>query len=290
MNNLFEQIDLKPFNWVYRRVSEKDFQGYYHWHQGCELLFVYRGKGRVIVNQQTYEIKRGMLFFFQPFQLHKIHVDVSPETPYERSILHFDTMMLGESNLNPFPGLNSLLKQLQYGVNELQAFDLEDIYSYLYEVYEIFNKSLQAKNWEEDAQLFLMQLLSCIRLKDYNTDTNATSNLPLRPLLYSERLMNWIEAHYMEPFNLEQLADELHLSKSHLSRSFKRETGSNLTEYLTIRRIKEACQLLEMTHKSVEFIGESVGIKNASYFIQLFKKVIGVTPHQYRLAHQKANH
>ncbi|MGG0737586.1 AraC family transcriptional regulator [Niallia taxi] len=288
MNNLFEQIDLKPFNWVYRRVSEKDFQGYYHWHQGCELLFVYRGKGRVIVNQQTYEIKRGMLFFFQPFQLHKIHVDVSPEAPYEQSILHFDTVMLGESNLNPFPGLNSLLKQLQYGVNELQAFDLEDVYSYLYEVYEIFNKSLQAKNWEEDVQLFLMQLLSCIRLKNYNTDTNVTSNLPLRPLLYSERIMNWIEAHYMESFNLDQLSDELHLSKSYISRSFKRETGSSITEYLTIRRIKEACQLLEMTHKSIEFIGESVGIKNASYFIQLFKKVVGITPHQYRLTHQKA--
>lgn len=67
MKNLFEQIDLKPFNWVYRRVSEQNFQGYYHWHQGCELLFVYRGQGRVIVNQQTYELKKECFSFSSHF-------------------------------------------------------------------------------------------------------------------------------------------------------------------------------------------------------------------------------
>lgn len=289
MKNLFEQIDLKPFNWVYRRVSEQNFQGYYHWHQGCELLFVYRGQGRVIVNQQTYELKKGMLFFFQPFQLHKVYVEVSPQSPYERSILHFDTMSFGEKNLNFFPGLSALLKKLQFGVNELQAFDLENDYNYMYELYEQFNKSLQTNNWEEDSQLFLMQLLSCIRINSTDANPDPTSNNKLRPLFYSEKIMNWIEAHYKEPFDLEHLSNELHLSKSYISRSFKRETGSSLTEYLTIRRIKEACQLLEMTNKSIELIGESLGFKSVSYFIQLFKKLVGTTPHQYRLSHRRSH-
>jgi YesN/AraC family two-component response regulator len=98
--------------------------------------------------------------------------------------------------------------------------------------------------------------------------------------------MQWIEEHYMEPFDLGQLSDELHLSKSYVSRVFKRETGSSLTEYLTIRRIRQASQLLQMTNKPIEFIGESVGFGSVSYFIQLFKKMIGTTPHQYRLSHQ----
>ena len=287
MNNLFEQIDLKPFNWVYRRISEKDFQGYYHWHQGCEILFVYRGQGRVIVNQQTYEIKKGMLFFFQPFQLHKVYVEVSPQTPYERSILHFDTRTLGEKSLNLFPGLNALLKKLQYGMNELQAFDLENVFDYIYEVYEIFNKSLHTGNGEEDRHLFLMQLLSCIRTNRNDIILDSASINELRPLFYSEKIMHWIEAHYMEPFDLEVLSEELHLSKSYISRSFKRETGSSLTVYLTIRRIKEASQLLELTNKPIELIGESVGFKSVSYFIQLFKKLVGTTPHQYRLSHRR---
>ncbi|MBO1511461.1 AraC family transcriptional regulator [Metabacillus bambusae] len=286
MNHLFEQIDLKPFTWIYRRVSEKNFQGFYHWHQGCELLFVYRGQGRVIVNQQTYEIKKGMLFFFQPFQLHKVYVEVSPHTPYERSIMHFDPLTYGKNNLYLFPGLSALLKQLQNGVNEPQAFDLENDYHYIYEVCEIFNKSLQTSNWEEDSQLFLMQLLSCIRSNIHDVQLDSSSKKKFRSPYYSERIMHWIEEQYMEPFDLGLLSDELHLSKSYVSRIFKRETGSSLTEYLTVRRIKQACQLLQMTHKPIELISESVGFGSVSYFIQLFKKMVGTTPHQYRLSHQ----
>ncbi|MDX8044613.1 AraC family transcriptional regulator [Gracilibacillus sp. S3-1-1] len=285
MNHLFQQIDLNPFTWVHRRVSERDFQGFYHWHQGCELLFVHRGQGRVIVNQQTYEIKKGMLFFFQPFQLHRINVEVSPSTPYERSVIHFDPLTLGK-HLHLFPSLHTLLKQLQNGVNEPQAFDLENTYNYIYEICETFQNSLQTSSWEEDSQLFLMQLLSCIRSNMNEVKCDATSTNKLRSLHYSEKIMHWIEEHYMESFDLNRLSSELHLSKSYVSRVFKRETGSSLTEYITIRRIKQACQLLQTTDQPIEIVGESVGLGSTSYFIHVFKKLIGTTPHQYRLSHQ----
>lgn len=269
MNNLFEQIDLKPFTWVYRRISEIDFKGFYHWHQGCELLFVYRGQGRVIVNQQTYDIKKGMLFFFQPFQLHRVYVEVSPESPYERSIMHFDPITL-RKNLYLFPKLHTLLNHLQHSVNGPQAFDMKNYFPFIYELCEVFNDSLHTNNWEEDSQLLLIQLLSCIRLNDSQVHQDTSHLKIFRPLYHSERIMQWIEAHYMEPFDLGRLSDELHLSKAYISKVFKRETGSNLTEYVTIRRIKEACQLLQMTPKSIELIAESVGFSSVSYFIQLF--------------------
>lgn len=284
MNHLFEQIYLKPFHWIYRSVSEDNFSGFYHWHQGCELLFVYRGKGRVIVNQQTYDIKPGMLFFFQPFQLHRIYVEVSPEIPYERSIMHFDPLTLGK-NLDHYPGLNKLLNRLQNSVIEQQGFDLSNNYFYIYEICEALNNSLKTNNWEEDSQLYLMQMLSCIRsnMQDTKLDTALGK---YRSLYHSERIMQWMEKHYMEPFDLERLSSELHLSKSYVSRIFKRETGSSLTEYLTILRMKQACRLLQMSKEPIEIISESVGLGSASYFIQLFKRMIGTTPHQYRLTHK----
>ncbi|MGN8646227.1 helix-turn-helix domain-containing protein [Gracilibacillus sp. HCP3S3_G5_1] len=284
MNKLFEQIDLKPFHWIYRRISEDNFSGFYHWHQGCELLFVYRGQGRVIVNQQTYDIKPGMLFFFQPFQLHKVYVEVSPDTPYERSIMHFDPLTLGKS-LDSFPGLSKLLNRMQNSVLEEQAFDLSNNYHYVYEICEALNNSLKTNTWEEDSQLFLMQMLSCIRsnMQDKKLDTTIDK---YRSLHHSERIMQWLQEHYMEPFDLEKLSNDVHLSKSYVSRIFKRETGSNLTEYLTILRIKQACQLLQMSEEPIEIISENVGLGNVSYFIQLFKRMIGTTPHQYRLWHK----
>lgn len=286
MNTLFEHIpfDFKPFHLVYRRISSDNFKGYYHWHQGCELLFVYRGQGRVIVNQQTYDIKKGMLFFFQPFQLHKVHVEVSQQIPYERSILHFDPVSHSK-NLHLFPTLNTLFHRLQKGVLTQQAFDLENDYQYILEIYHALKTSMVNNYWQEDSQLFLMQMLSCIRRNnDYVEKDSSLYNL--RPLHYSETIMQWIEEHYMEPFDLERLSDELHLSKSYVSRIFKRETGSSLTEYLIVRRMKQACHLLQTTNTPVEVITEDIGLSNVSYFIQLFKKVIGTTPHQYRLSYK----
>jgi len=105
----------------------------------------------------------------------------------------------------------------------------------------------------------------------------------MKPIRQSERIMSWIEKHYGEPFRLEELADELHMSKSYLSRLFRQETGSSITGYLTARRIQQACHLLQSTNKSVEVIGEQVGLTNASYFINLFKRIMGVSPHQYHL-------
>lgn len=53
-------------------------------------MFVHGGQGNVVVNQLMYDIRRGMLFFFQPYQLHRIYSEVSPACPFERSIFYID--------------------------------------------------------------------------------------------------------------------------------------------------------------------------------------------------------
>ncbi|MFD2878690.1 helix-turn-helix domain-containing protein [Paenibacillus rhizoplanae] len=63
---------------------------------------------------------------------------------------------------------------------------------------------------------------------------------------------------------------------------FHQETGGRLVDYLTARRLKQACRLLETTDLTVERIGRTVGFPNSSYFNQLFKRVLGLSPLQYR--------
>jgi AraC-like DNA-binding protein len=100
--------------------------------------------------------------------------------------------------------------------------------------------------------------------------------------------MNWLEARHTDEFDLGQLADELHLSKYYISRVFREETGSSITEYLTARRIMQACRLLETTALTVEQIGAEVGLPNTSHFILTFKKAVGLTPLKYRQAKRQA--
>lgn len=92
MNYLFEAVTFKtkPLIFEPNLYSNSSFAGYYHWHQCCEILLVHEGQGNIILNQKTYEMRPGRLFFFQPYQLHRVTAEVSKHTPYSRTLLFFE--------------------------------------------------------------------------------------------------------------------------------------------------------------------------------------------------------
>jgi hypothetical protein len=82
-----------------------DFKGYYHWHQCGEILFVHEGQegqGIVVLNNHTYPIPKGILFFFQPYQLHHVYAEVHPDTTYERKIFYVELIAM-DRYLEAFP-------------------------------------------------------------------------------------------------------------------------------------------------------------------------------------------
>jgi AraC-like DNA-binding protein len=285
MNLLFDPVyfDGKPLLWGNRTRSTGNFEGFYHWHQCCEILLIHEGEGTVIVNQNTYELKDGMLFFFQPFELHKIYANVSPDTPYERTLMHFDPVVM-EYNLRAYPNRHSFFNLLWQGRTLERAYDLAENLKFAANVCDMYEKARGSGKGDsqEEISLLMLQLLTYIQAAYPEGQSPDMPSIEHRPFKYSETIMNWLEAHYAEAFDLEELADELHLSKFYVSRVFRQETGSSITEYLQARRIKQACRLLQTTDMPVERIGFEVGLPNVSYFIQLFKKVVGATPLKYR--------
>ncbi|MDQ0111897.1 AraC family transcriptional regulator [Paenibacillus harenae] len=290
MNFLFEPVRFedKHLSWSGRTRSEKDYPGYYHWHQCTEILFVHQGVGSIIVDQRTYELRRGMLFVFQPFQLHKIYADVAPDEPFERTILYVDPSQTEEA-LRPFPKRHALFHKLWQGQDIRTVFDMQEETGRLEAIFGSYG-NLDARRREYDTEeitMLLLQLMGCIAAVRDGEEARATATDRgiERKSRYSEQIMQWIEAHYAEEVTLEQLAELLHLSKYYVSRVFREETGSHITDYLTVRRIKQACRLLQTTVYSVERIGMDVGYPNASYFINTFKRVVGTTPLKYRQRH-----
>jgi AraC-like DNA-binding protein len=268
-----------------RRTNLQPFEGYYHSHQAGELLYVHRGKGRVVVNQRTYDIRPGMLFYFQPFQLHRVHADISLDSPYERTVIHYLPSMM-ERYLHAFPGLHQFF--LHIGDDQLPeyAYDLAPQMTYMAAHCDYYSKFIrqgqsQVTDLEEHMALFFSQLMQLFRAC-YVQQVKEPSTAYPRSRRYSELIMQWLELHYKEDFHLEELAEALHLSKFYVSRVFRTETGSSITDYIVARRMKEACLLLHTTLLSIERIGLEIGMRNTSYFSQLFKKMIGISPKEYR--------
>lgn len=92
----------------------------------------------------------------------------------------------------------------------------------------------------------------------------------------------YIREHFREDISRDDVAAAVYVTSSYLSRIFRTETGMKITDFLTRCRIEEAKRLLRTTDRSVSDIAVDSGFESFSYFSTVFKKVVGVTPVQYR--------
>jgi len=92
-----------------------------------------------------------------------------------------------------------------------------------------------------------------------------------------------IDLNFSKPIVLKDVADLVHLSPEYLSSLFKKETGMNFKDYLIQVRIDKAKVLLKARpHLSISEICSAVGYPDQAYFSKMFKRVVGLSPSQYR--------
>lgn len=97
-------------------------------------------------------------------------------------------------------------------------------------------------------------------------------------------VLSYIEQNYKSDISLSELAGYFYLSKEHLSRLFKKETGQNLFSYIMALKLKEAKRLLTETDMTLDDIAVELGFSNGNYFSKVFKKNELVSPKDYRAA------
>lgn len=97
-----------------------------------------------------------------------------------------------------------------------------------------------------------------------------------------ERVHSYMQAHIHEPLSLDHLAEQLSLSKYHFAKRYKEATGTSAINHFINLKIERACQLLDIGHQSVSEISYALGYDDAYYFSRIFKKVMGLSPTEYR--------
>jgi AraC-like DNA-binding protein len=112
--------------------------------------------------------------------------------------------------------------------------------------------------------------------------TRVREDLRDGALLPLRKAVEYLDAHFDQSLTLDILAGRAKLSVSRLAHRFKEETGATLIEYLTWVRIGHAQRLLAETNKSCQKIADEVGYNNQSYFSRAFRRVVGITPRQFR--------
>jgi YesN/AraC family two-component response regulator len=96
-------------------------------------------------------------------------------------------------------------------------------------------------------------------------------------------MRKYIEQHFMSPnISLDHLSDQFNISAKYISKLFKEETGQKFVDFLIDIRIKQAEKMLAETQTPVQEVAENVGYTSAISFSRVFKKVVGLSPSEYR--------
>ncbi len=96
------------------------------------------------------------------------------------------------------------------------------------------------------------------------------------------RVLDFIDGNLHQSMSLARLAAVAHLSVPHLQRLFTTEVGMSLMQYVTVRRMEQARQLLTQTTLPTASVGRLVGYTHPGHFGRVFRRQTGMTPGEYR--------
>jgi transcriptional regulator GlxA family with amidase domain len=101
------------------------------------------------------------------------------------------------------------------------------------------------------------------------------------------RSQEYIEANYPNKITVDELARQLHLTRRTFERRFKKCTHCSVIEYLQKVRIEASKKELEASRKSIDEIILEVGYTDTQTFRDIFRRVTGTTPIEYKQRYSK---
>lgn len=242
-----------------------------HCHNYFEILYLYSGECRFLLNDSVYQLRKGDLVFVAPGDLH--------HALYEMSSCEIITVYFKKE----FVEWSGLVKAPSPGV------------------FHSFMGSIPALYQEELVSLLTRMLSECAGIDEYSESYMSCYLHELLLTLMRHSVMNeeepellnardadiltatkYIYRNYQKPLTLREVSDQAALSPTYFSKKFKQVTGMGFKEYLNFVRLKHARTALLTTNNTITDIALENGFNDSNYFKDLFKKIYGKSPREYR--------
>ncbi len=275
----YEQIHFPETIRSHYMLSTQPFNSSYHMHDSYELLLFLNGNGDYYIEHRRYHMKRGSLLLINSNEIHR--ADMDGEAPYERVATHFSPDWLRRFS-TPDSDLLSCFEKRPVGERNLILLDETALEQYL-ALADRMHTALSADHFGHDvlAASCLVQILVLVNTCFHSLKEQTPVTVPS----LSSRVMGYINKHLPESITVRGLADHVHLDPSYLSRKFKEQAGCSLREYIILKRIALAKDLLRQG-KSVTEACQGSGFHDYANFIRTFKKHAGIPPGQYARRNQ----
>jgi YesN/AraC family two-component response regulator len=257
------------------RVVTETYRRYHfplHWHTFCELIVIKQGRVLVTTQNEKFVLNEGDIIYFPPGKLHAF--DTIEDNSYLETRIQFSPMIVMKNDAAPSPVLR-ISNVLLLHHKETRAAEVHKIID-LVEMESHHEDSVHSTALDTALTLLYLQLIRSVESTATKKKNNPAIYTPILPVL------GHIEKHYTEDLTTKRMAEIALLTEPYFCNVFKEATGCSFHIYLQKYRVNEAIKLLISTKYNISEICEQVGYFDDNYFIRVFKKHTGVTPHQYR--------
>lgn len=275
--------------YVNRSDELKEYCNIIHKHDFIEIAYVISGNGVHIVGDRQYETSRGDLFvinFDVPHGFFPLPGSSNSPIVYNCDFLpgFLDLSLFSASNFEEitssflfksiFPEDFAIHPDLSLTGTEFQ--ETGNLFEKMYGEY----KKLK-KGWTDVIRANLIELI----VKIFRNMDESSKGIRQKNQKLIAKAIEYMKMNYKSEITLSDLAMQSFISKNYFSKLFKEVTGTNVSDYIQYLRTDEACTLLKSTNMKVTDIALQVGFSDLKFFYEVFKKITGKTPGEYKRGH-----
>ena len=251
-----------------------------HWHNDLEINLIREGEAVFQVYQKSYRVRTGEGFLLNRNVPHSCSSPGNEHVRYSTILVRPDFLYGDFGSDVERKCFQPFLQNSAIPCIHLTGFDEngKEILQKLNQVEEAFDRKrfcyeLKIKGLLCDAFAMLL----------YGHRQELTKFVPanLQELERLEKMLNYLNMHFTEVISLQDLADQVHLSREVCCRLFKKMTGKTITGYLEEYRANKSFSLVQSGQYSMTQITEMVGFSNPSRFASAFRKQFGCNPGEY---------
>ena len=248
-----------------------------HWHEEVELLMALEGHLRYNVNGMTVTVRQGEAVFVNARQMHYGFSGDGSDCKYVCIVFRPQLLCANEEirNRYVFPLLTShalpymILQRREGQGRPLDILtEIDRIWQERRDGFELQTIGKLFELWQE-----LYTLASGRIGEAISTDANV---------LIQKRMLDFIRTHYQERIDVNAIAAAGGVCRTKCWQIFKKYLMQTPNEYLNSFRMEKGMELLKSTRMTVTEIADACGYSSACYFAELFTRMKGCTPTQFR--------
>lgn len=268
------------------KVCEPYFFPSWHFHPEFEIMLVLEGTGIRFVGDSMERFQPGDLIFYgndipHLYRSDKQYYQKENEQVSKAIVIYFKENFLGESfwNLPDTALIKKLFSNSRRGIK------------FKGQVKEELKRKIWKLDDNKDGISRIIDLLSILRTMANCEEYNLLSSNAFIAYANNEdcerinKVYQFIMDNYSDNPSLEQVAKTANMSATAFCRYFKSRTNKTYIQILNEIKIGNACKLLIDNDLSISQVCFETGFNNFTHFNSQFKRIIGITPTQYKDRH-----